>query len=410
MRKLFESNKISYYFDLIFISLIAFVYPSFSFRGGIYHILSLVFYGVFIIYACIRIFIRKKILFSLPSISLTLFLLSGIISTLINKNSNLTSSLLLCTIFTIIMSMYYSCENDSFSCFALGYALGTLAFTIYLFFISNFNVFDLNTNYFVNVNRICNSYTISSIFLVLYFFSCRKNFAITILLSILIVFFVVLLIILGSRGALTSFVIALFINLYMRFLPKHRKELIFGTIIVSILLIIVIIAIPTIGELFSRYFDFLSFMSGDANADYSTRERFNMQITSLYHFLESPLFGHGIDGYATIGPYHVYSHNNFTDILCNFGIIGFVLYQFPLIYSVYILIKFSKNHEKTTLLTLVSYLLFYQFIGVLYADKLNALIYGMLVGKAISIRLTSLQYKISPVEITQNSISRSKIN
>ena len=409
MCKLFESNKISRYFDLIFISLIAFVYPSFSFRGGSSHILSLVFYGLFISYACIRIFISKKILFSLPSISLTLFLLSGVISTIINKNSNLSSSLLLCTIFTIIMSVYYSCENDSLSCFALGYALGTFAFTIYLFFISNFNVFNLNTNYFVNVNRICNTYSISLIFLVLYLFSCRKSFARTILLSILIAFFALLLIILGSRSAFASFVIALSINVYIKFWPKHRQKLIFGTIIVSTLLIIVIVAIPTIRELFSRYFDYFSFISGDANADYSARERFNMQITALYHFMESPLFGHGIDGYATIGPYHVYSHNTFTDILCNFGIIGFGLYEFPLIYSIYILIKFSKNHEKTTLLTLVSYFLFIQFTGILYVDKLNALIYGVLIGKAISIRLTSLHYKINPDKIMKKTISCDKL-
>lgn len=411
MYKLLKSEKFSYYLDLFFVSLVAFVYPAFSFRSGFPHIISIAAYGVFILYLIIRVVAHRKIIITAPSILLIFFILSSIISTAINKNSYLSSSLMLCTILTIVSSLFF-CKNKKWlECFSLGYAFGTLFFIVFLLFVSRFHISNLNTNYFVNVNRICNSVSISLIFLVVYIFNSKINILKLITSIAFIALFGFFLVILGSRSAFISFIVVSLINFFCKFWAKHKKLIIVTTIVLIVSIVIIILVVPSIRNTFSRYIDFVSFLTGDSKADSSARERFNMQITALYHFLESPLFGHGIDGYMNDGPFGVYSHNTFTDVLCNFGFIGFILYEVPLLYCFYSFVKSPNKKNKAILISIICYFLITQMTAVLYSDKLNALVYGVLIGQAMATRtecsecFTSTSETIVPVQESKNSVS-----
>lgn len=47
---------------------------------------------------------------------------------------------------------------------------------------------------------------------------------------------------------------------------------------------------------------------------------------AMERFRERPIAGYGIDQFALLSRYSTYSHNNFTELLANFGVIGFAIY------------------------------------------------------------------------------------
>ena len=81
-------------------------------------------------------------------------------------------------------------------------------------------------------------------------------------------------------------------------------------------------------------------------------------MVAFLAFLERPIFGNGYDGFrviieAIIGV-NVYSHSNYLDLLCNYGIVGFLIYYFNYFKSIIISIKYKKDAlAKLTLYSLI---------------------------------------------------------
>lgn len=57
-----------------------------------------------------------------------------------------------------------------------------------------------------------------------------------------------------------------------------------------------------------------------------TNKRTNLMEDALERWWERPVVGYGIDQYRYLSPYATYSHNNFTELLTNFGVIGLILF------------------------------------------------------------------------------------
>lgn len=51
-----------------------------------------------------------------------------------------------------------------------------------------------------------------------------------------------------------------------------------------------------------------------------------LMLLALDAFYEHPILGLGVAGFQEYNPSHVYSHSNYTELLANFGIIGFAIY------------------------------------------------------------------------------------
>lgn len=64
-----------------------------------------------------------------------------------------------------------------------------------------------------------------------------------------------------------------------------------------------------------------------------TTKRSGLMEDALLVWEEKPVFGHGIDQYRFSGSYTTYSHNNYTEILANFGVVGIVLF-----YGIYLVL------------------------------------------------------------------------
>ena len=167
----------------------------------------------------------------------------------------------------------------------------------------------------------------------------------------------------GSRkGALIIFVSwPMFVFLKNKFVKKIIYIIVFS--IVGIFLIKFIMTnrvfYDLVGErlhnLFSKFFG-----AGSGDGSITEREKFIELGWNL--FCQKKLFGWGTDGFAIqmqriIGRY-VYSHCNYIEMLCNFGILGFVLYYvyYFTIIKTTVLQIFKKN----------SYIIFSFIIFVLF--------------------------------------------
>lgn len=66
--------------------------------------------------------------------------------------------------------------------------------------------------------------------------------------------------------------------------------------------------------------------------DKSTRDRMMLGQYGIKVFLDNPIFGVGIDGFknAPMNRIHYYAHNNYVELLADCGIVGCMIYYFPL--------------------------------------------------------------------------------
>lgn len=157
----------------------------------------------------------------------------------------------------------------------------------------------------------------------------------------LFVVFSMVCLVAGSRKALVILLGG--IALYYVLCEKNVKLLKNIGIAIGVVLIVwlMVMNIPVlykqVGERTAKMVETL-FRSASVSIteDKSIWERSYYRRYAMQMFMESPLyaiFGHGLDGFRTrmaeIGYYHVaYSHCNYTELLANYGILGFLLYYF----------------------------------------------------------------------------------
>lgn len=119
--------------------------------------------------------------------------------------------------------------------------------------------------------------------------------------------------------------------------------------------------------------------------DGSTRERVAFIKSAVHVFKENPIVGVGIDGFRYLNEIqHTYSHNNFTELLANLGIIGFAIY-----YSEYfgIVVKskyFIKNNQIVFAMALA--MIIADYGSVTYSSELQFILLGYLCASLTVIR------------------------
>ena len=88
---------------------------------------------------------------------------------------------------------------------------------------------------------------------------------------------------------------------------------------------------------------------GNSNADISTTQRLQYIQAAIDYWQDKPLFGWGTDAFRYLNS-SSYSHNNYTEVLCNHGLFGFIIY-----YSFHALV-FINAVIKRNILVLVAVL------------------------------------------------------
>lgn len=85
---------------------------------------------------------------------------------------------------------------------------------------------------------------------------------------------------------------------------------------------------------------------------------------AILGWMKSPIWGHGYDSFhfynAIVNGHNVYSHNNYTELLYNLGVIGFAVYYFE--YLRLILLGFKSKDTSTKAITIAG------MIGILLTE------------------------------------------
>lgn len=217
-----------------------------------------------------------------------------------------------------------------------------------------------------------------------------------------LLFSVILIFAGGSRGALLSFFSCFVISIInVRGIKRNFSYLILS-LALSVPLIYFIEQNSTSFDVIQRLSYFLNIFSITGNVDNSALLRINMITFGIEKFFENPIFGFGLNCFSQLLlgylGFSTYSHNNFIEMLCDLGLVGFVLY-----YSIYYLVWRERNKLNTTLLILTLFTFFNGMFSPNYYSKILFIIFAFCVGSSQRMILLSL---IDKKELCNISIKR----
>lgn len=350
------------YFSLF---LFMFMLPSFTYTS--YHSVPLLFAGLLCLLMCIYIsfygkfFIDKKIIF------LIFFCIFCFFSSAVNDISRLEKTSFLLTIIFIVFYEFLVQSNQKSVSFKMVF-YGLFCFSIY-FFLSYFREiisldFERLGGNFGNENAISQYFHLGIIVGVFLWLNSKK-----IIYLLMIGFMLLLGMTSGSKTYIFSVLIAFFVFMIIWF-GKKKWYFSVSIFIVGIICLIVLINLPGLETLKIRMLDFLNFigLANTGNMDYSSYTRTDMVISGISYFSKRPIFGFGYGGFAANSFYNTYSHNTIIDLLCNFGLCGFVCFEYPF-FSLLTNYKMDKNCKIVKYMLLISNL-FYHFTSVLFTSKI----------------------------------------
>ena len=209
----------------------------------------------------------------------------------------------------------------------------------------------------------------------------------------IIVIFYGLLLSGGRKFILIPFIV-LYIMLLMRKDKQGRNHIILYSVMVAALfggVIWVMMSNETLYQSVGYRMEYLfNMISGEGNIGSSNETRKQMRMLALSEGFESPLWGHGFDAFKNLGlrrlGYYAYSHNNWTEMWYNYGLIGFVVYYWFYGKQVLSLWKYRKMTQDLAAfgIAIIISLFIYEYGAVSYFETQNqtllclvAIMYGI---------------------------------
>lgn len=163
------------------------------------------------------------------------------------------------------------------------------------------------------------------------------------------------------------------------------------------LLIVLIYFVPIFSSIKYRIDDTLSMFTNGLSAG-STLERIVWQQYGVYLASRRILFGYGDSGFAVASGVKTYTHGNFSEVLCDFGIVGFIGFYMLLIIPLLYAIKMQKD-EKYFVLTMVIIMMVNGFMTVFYYDKSTYIIFALIY---FAVSKEKLEYNLGKKGVIQN--------
>lgn len=169
-----------------------------------------------------------------------------------------------------------------------------------------------------------------------------------IFMTLVIVLFAGMALLAASKKAVAALIIGIILYII---LLSHKENFIkkLGMLILSCLIIGGLIWLICNMEIFStiklRLLEMFQTFSGEA-VSRTDETRIIMMKEGIVEFWKNPLWGNGTaHSYRIFG---TYSHNNFVELLMNYGIVGFMLYYIPYVFLVFKMCKEIGNRDKVT--------------------------------------------------------------
>ncbi|OPZ24576.1 MAG: hypothetical protein BWZ03_00118 [bacterium ADurb.BinA186] len=376
-------NRIWTILDGVLIGFFAFSVPAFSDRAGIYHVLSLLSIALMIASLFLHLLLTKNLHFSFSIWAFLAFTGGILISASLNHFRDLSTTLFSMILLFLTFTFYFSSPLGNLRILWISLICGGLCFAVYFFAIYHADILSFNFSrigdLFSNVNRVGDSFGISfAATIVLLFFFKPKKLVIRIGLWIVAAVFAVFSAFTGSKAAILLDAVSLLAAVYVLLGSSKRIWFLVFTF-ASFFLLLGLSKIPALDSVFSRFTDMFYFLLGDSREDPSSAERLSMFAQGFYYFGQRPLFGFGIGGFKYVGSYGVYSHNTISELLCDFGIFGFLTYESPIVYTTFKMDKKDRQVFGTGLVLLVIIFLLQTSFPV-FTYKMNTLVYGAFCG------------------------------
>ncbi len=190
-----------------------------------------------------------------------------------------------------------------------------------------------------NVNVVGANFGILSTFLA---YICTKEKKI--LNWLVFVLIAVVMLLTGSKMTLIILALDLF---YLFMNSKNKFIALIVVCICGAILLWLVFSVPYFYNIIGyRVVDMIYQLFGIGPGHYSnsTNVRKIMILEGFTFFMNHPIFGGGEKYFGSLtSTIYQYSHCNYTELLCNFGIVGFSIYYVPLFINLMILIKNRKE-------------------------------------------------------------------
>ncbi|WP_404971980.1 O-antigen ligase family protein [Vibrio campbellii] len=214
--------------------------------------------------------------------------------------------------------------------------------------LSNSNITNIRFGY-DRLNPITLGTSASSLILISIALNSKKYFTEKIIFAFFSVGFFGL-VLSGSRGAILSFLVCVFV--YLIFTADIKKIIIF-----SILTVVVLFLSLYLFSLISSEYNYIErLLSTGSESDQSANIRFNMYRGALEQFTSNPMFG----DFILERGYMFYPHNQTLEVMMSTGVFGLTVY---LLYHVLIIFS-SVSYIKT------KFNIFYFVVFLLYIQAL----------------------------------------
>lgn len=367
-------KKISYYAILIIFCGYIFSIPSFGSRTPANYIM----YGLFALLAFTAIFYSvfyKKIKISIYSLVILAFVMFAFIGTAIYSHSFRSwFSLVLLLGSFFVFYFVFKIVGDKHLVVLLA-IIGLFVFSIYFILYYRKELLNFSNylsdgfrlgSYFDNQNGV-SAYSVIGVALSLYFILFSKNkFKYIILIPLLSIFIVGI-----STGSRTFIVAIIAISILMLYFKFNKTKLLYLLVLIILVVVfIVLLNTPLLSTLKFRLIRAIeTFFGNSSRIDTSSVSRVTWLDYGFYLGNKHLLTGLGVDGFMTFSGINSYTHSNYSEVWCDFGIIGFVLFYLPLI-MVFVRCIRTKNKNISFVAPFVLYYLLVSFSNVFYYNKL----------------------------------------
>lgn len=229
-------------------------------------------------------------------------------------------------------------------------------------------------NYFDNPNGVAAFEVVgfaAPLYIILFYNKKRRFFHLAPL-----VFAVLVGISTGSRSYILA--IAIFVIIFPYFKFKKRKWIYIFVVGALTAGFIGFLQLPFMLTIRERMIFAIQTLFGVGNkVDTSTLSRVLWSEYGFFLGVKNLIFGYGADGFSRYSGVNTYAHNNYAEVICNFGLVGFVLFYLPLI--VLLLDSFKSKHvDKSLIISFVIYYLVISFSNVLYYKKIYYMVIAFL--------------------------------
>lgn len=205
------------------------------------------------------------------------------------------------------------------------------------------------------------------------------------------------LLVLSGGRKFPSIGLIVFIFMFLYSHQKNTSRPVFRRIIISALIVLLaywaVLNVPFLYEHIGYRFETMFSGRSGMQQEASAFVRAGMRAYGLRKSLESPIWGYGLNSFASISGYGSYSHNNYIEMLFSGGIILLIAYY---IYPVKMLLAMRKEFSNDAIQLLFGSII----IGLLLFDY-GAVTYNMILTQVL-ISILSSYYVSQVLGLTTN--------